>query len=679
MPNLWMAYAAFKQNRIRIAVYLFLILILSPLPWMTGFQLIENRSFDWFSTLSPPIPEETPVILVGIDEPSFEELKLQWPWPREVHAELIDSLTTAGARVIAFDIVFAEPSNHFSDKHLAEAIQSSNSVVLASEVVVDETRYISQEIRIDALDEFIEAGASPGVAAVALDYDSVLRHLPTYRDSFAAMALLHWQQSSIDSNPTTLPENALIQYFGPSRSYPYTSYYQALNPTEFLPEGIFKNRIVIVGQAVKTSPDPGERQADAFSTSFTLSDGALVSGAEVHATIVDNLRLKLFIVQTPKTLEWLVFVVITGLCGWLLFRDWRPVRSGIYLILVLACICIASFAALRFAQLWMPPVLTITGVIMAYLSEGGVAFLLARKERREIKQAFGRYLSPALVEQLAADPSRLKLGGESRYMSIMFCDVRGFTTLSESFKDNPTGLTHIMNRFLTAMTDAVLKHGGTVDKYIGDCIMAFWNAPLDDQQHTRNASLAALAMLESLSSLNAEFQKEDARNPLHLRIGIGINTGFCVVGNIGSNQRFDYSVLGDSVNLASRLEGLSKFYGVDIVLGQKTAQALSDVALLELDRVAVKGKDEAVCIYALLGGEDYSKDTQYLQLIQQHTLMLQAYRAQEWDSAFEQLEECLATAPELLTLYSLYEQRIEAFIRQPPPKNWNGVYVAMTK
>ncbi|HXM69760.1 MAG TPA: adenylate/guanylate cyclase domain-containing protein, partial [Thermoanaerobaculia bacterium] len=291
------------------------------------------------------------------------------------------------------------------------------------------------------------------------------------------------------------------------------------------------------------------------------------------------------------------------------------------------------------------------------------------------------YLSPQLVKQLIHTPKRLELGGEMREMTLMFSDVRGFTAISERFDAH--GLTSFINRFLTPMTDAILAARGTIDKYMGDAIMAFWNAPLDDPAHAENACRAALVMRSELVRLNEAWRAEGEAGGkpfADVRIGIGLNTGTCCVGNLGSAQRFDYSCLGDDVNLASRLEGQSATYGVDIVVGEKTAALAEGLAFLELDLLRVKGKAVPVHIHALVGDETIEATSAFAALKADHAAMLAAYRARRWAEALELIEACRAQAPETLqTFYALYEARIANFRADPPPADWDGVFVALTK
>jgi adenylate cyclase len=301
------------------------------------------------------------------------------------------------------------------------------------------------------------------------------------------------------------------------------------------------------------------------------------------------------------------------------------------------------------------------------------SFVREQAQRRQIRSAFGQYLSPALVEQLAQSPEKLVLGGEEREMTIMFSDVRGFTTISESYKHDPQGLTTLMNRFLTPLTNAILERKGTIDKYMGDAIMAFWNAPLDDKQHELNACEAAVDMLERIDGLN-KTREQEAQEGGHayipLNVGVGLNTGTCVVGNMGSDLRFDYSVLGDSVNLASRLEGQSKEYGFPIIVGSKTALAVKDkFAILELDFIMVKGKKEPEVIYAIAGREDTALSARFQRLRNLTIEMLACYRGRDWEGALAAIERGRRSddARALELLYNLYEARIRGYQKNPPP------------
>ena len=310
------------------------------------------------------------------------------------------------------------------------------------------------------------------------------------------------------------------------------------------------------------------------------------------------------------------------------------------------------------------PLMSTTSIYLTLIFS---SFVREQAQRRQIRSAFGRYLSPALVAQLAQSPEKLVLGGEEREMTIMFSDMRGFTSISETYKSDPQGLTALMNRFLTPLTNAILNRKGTIDKYMGDAIMAFWNAPLDDKEHHLNACEAALDMLEQVDVLNQEREQEaedEGRPFIPLNVGVGLNTGTCVVGNMGSDMRFDYSVFGDSVNLASRLEGQSKEYGFPIIVGSKTALAVKEkFAILELDFIMVKGKKEPEVIYAIAGREDTALSGRFQRLRNLTIEMLACYRSRDWDGALAAIERGRRTdeANSLELLYRLYEVRIRGY------------------
>jgi adenylate cyclase len=305
--------------------------------------------------------------------------------------------------------------------------------------------------------------------------------------------------------------------------------------------------------------------------------------------------------------------------------------------------------------------LVVAGIVLVLLHSYGVKFVGEYLAKQQIKKQFGTYLSPAMVEKLQKNPELLQLGGEERELSIMFTDVRGFTTISEHYGRDVQGLTKIMNRYMTAMTAKIIENEGTLDKYIGDAQMAFWNAPLDDADHAQNAVRTALQMMESLDAFNAEVTAEGIPA---FGMGLGINTATVVVGNMGSDQRFDYTCLGDGVNLASRLEGQSKPYGVKIVLGSRTAELVKDAySVAELDCIAVKGKKEGVKIYTL------APDTE------QHQQFLDLYYAGQWKKALTLIPLCKNAAPELEHYYDAMAERLA----QGCPSNWTGTYVATSK
>ncbi len=558
------------------------------------WSAINGSFFDQASTTAPASPEERGIVIIAIDDPSFGVIDRQWPWPRQMHGELIEAVRAAGATAIGFDIVFSNPSQFGpeDDQYLANA--AKQDTVFATDLVRVETAQTTSYIRNEPLAIFLENGARTGRANVQPDGDGVIRKLPSPDDNFMQELLLAAGEKPAEN----LPGDRLIQYFGPHNSYPRVSYYQALDPEEFLPPGFFKDKVVLVGYSLQSDPDVST--ADAFETPYTARTGFFTAGVEVQATIYDNFKHGLAILNPPR---WVGFMLL-GLGSFLGFLVARLNKPLIRLFLTFGLVVlflILGWISLRYGRIWLSPFdigsgfLAVTGTLAAR------DFALERKMRSEIQGAFSQYLSPDMVNKIIADPSQLNLGGERRVMTIMFADIRGFTGLSESFKEDPQGLTQLINDILTPLADVVMANGGTIDKFIGDCIMAFWNAPLDDPDHAQNAVRTAKQMVVTLKQINKDLSKQlSALENKEIRIGIGLNTGDCVVGNMGSKSRFDYSVLGDTVNVAARLEELSKNYQANIVFGEDTFQALTDQSVaIELDAVQVRGREQALKIYTL--------------------------------------------------------------------------------
>lgn len=618
--------------------------LLIPVLYFPPFRLIEARLYDILSVIAPPLPAQPGAVVVAIDEPSVGEVGQRWPWSRELHAKLVESLRAAGAKVIAFDIIFADPTTEEADTALARVL--GPDVVLAADDVTTPLEQGTQVTRVNPLDAFLDAGAAAGVASMHLDGDAYLRRMPPLQDSFAAEAL------RLKGEPqAAAPDGALIQYFGPRRSYPTSSYYQALDPENFLPPNYFKDKIVLVGLSLQAATTADAGAPDTFPTPYTLSEGTLMAGVEVQATILDNLRHNLYVLPVPRLV--MVLLVMAGAFLAAAFST-RGVswRTGLAAAFLVAFFIVGSWVVLRFGRVWAPPALPAAAALAVFGTRFGLDYARERQLRRTVSEAFSRYLSPDLVAQLARDPGALKLGGERRNLSILFCDVRGFTTLSEKLKDEPERLTALINRLLDPLSEAVLAEGGTIDKYIGDCVMAFWNAPLPSPDHPLRAARAAMRMLEAVDVLNAQLRQETGEDAPRFAIGVGINTGDCVVGNVGSRWRYDYSVLGDTVNLASRLESLSKEYGVAIVLGPATAKALQEhFVLIELDRIAVKGRAEKTAIFTIVAPAAQRHDPALAELTELHPTLLDSIGAGRRVEALEIVQHCQTLAPSLSTYY----------------------------
>ncbi len=379
-----------------------------------------------------------------------------------------------------------------------------------------------------------------------------------------------------------------------------------------------------------------------------------------------------------------LFTILLGFFITIFALRFGPVINISLLVIVVGTAFYISFKLFSEEMTLFDPTFAGFSTFVIYFGNTFANYLRDANEKKQIRGAFSQYLSPALVEQLAEDPDKLVLGGETKKMTFLFCDVRGFTTISESFKSDPQGLTKLINRFLTPLTNEIISVNGTIDKYMGDCIMAFWNAPIDVDGHEKLACDATLKMHKAMAELNKtreEEAKAENKKFLELKIGIGLNTGGCVVGNMGSDQRFDYSVLGDAVNLAARLEGQSKSYGVKTVIGPETYDSVKETyATLQLDMIAVKGKKEAVTIFTLAGDLEFKNSTDFKKLDTLHKKILENYFGQKWEYCLSEMKSAKNLCNNLMSeYYDIMTERINEYKQKPPPKDWDGVYVATTK
>lgn len=424
----------------------------------------------------------------------------------------------------------------------------------------------------------------------------------------------------------------------------------------------------------------------------------VMPGVEIHAQILEQILGNQFLRRSydADDIE-KIFLAVFGLVllGFL-YRRSAIGGAAVLAGAIAAAIAVSWWQFSRSGMLFDPIYPSLAAIIM-FGCGTLVNYLRTESEKRHVRNAMARYLSPVLADRVSQHPDQLKLGGELRELTLMFSDIRGFTKISESL--DPQALTGLINSFLTPMTQIIQDHDGFIDKYIGDCIMAFWNAPIDVASHSKKAILAAYGMRRELRRINrtfaAEAEKED-RPAVELKTGVGLNSGICCVGNMGSEQRLEYSVLGDAVNIASRLEALSPAYHVDLVIGEETASGAPSLALLELDQVRVKGKLLPIRIFTGLGDEDYAARPEFQNLAAAQERLLESYRDQDWDAAEAALAECRALALALPTdaqgelpgalpddrlaaFYDLYAARIAAYRAAPPPKDWDGVFEAKSK
>jgi adenylate cyclase len=407
-------------------------------------------------------------------------------------------------------------------------------------------------------------------------------------------------------------------------------------------------------------------------------------GVELHIQALEQMLLKHFLGRP----DWsdgaeLGFALVMGLLV-LLTINRVPVFwiAGVAAVAITFAISVSWWAFTQ--QLWLlDPVAPSINIALVFASASLVKFMRTEAERRTVRSAFAQYLPPDVVDSIANDPSKLKLGGDTRELSIMFCDIRGFTPIAESFRTDPQGLTKLINRVLTPLSREVLNNRGTIDKYIGDCVMAFWNAPIDVEDHPTHACDCALGMLDALIVLNEELTSEGfykSHKVNKIAVTVGINTGVCVVGNMGSDLRFDYSALGDAVNISARIQSFAGNYGFPVVIGEDTVEKIPEkFAFLELDFIAVKGRATPTYLFALMGHAHVRETQAYQDLDGALQALFKTFRSKDWEGARAAIAHgrTIPGAPE--EIFDTYEERIHHYAYEPPPENWDGSWSAKEK
>ena len=618
-----------RQRVLALAAALLALLLVGAATFSRPWHALEFKTFDVLTALSAPQRTDLPVVILAIDEPTFQELQQPWPFPRSLHAALLQRLHEEGAAAVGLDIVFADPSSEAEDAALARAIAQAGPVVLASTREKIDSANASLWMEVQPLQRFLDAGADAGDAGVEPDDDFVVRRAPVARESFA----LRLAQRAAEARGQTpaLRHFDWIGYRGPRGTFDTRSYYQALEPG-LLPEGFFKGKIVLVGRSVRTAAELTRSQADLFNSPFGTAGGErLFPGVELQATLLDNHLNGSGLRSVADGWSIALIALLLPLLLWA-SRLWHPAAAASLtaaLVLAMGAVSWWLFAAHR---LWWPPLLPAVAAVAVYGAAALAGYAIVRQRARQTRAMFAQYVPPAVVSRLIAQPGLMRLGGEAREVTLMFTDLANFTTLSEQLSAEQT--VEVLTGYFNAMTPIVHATGGTVDKFIGDAVMAFWGAPLDDAQHAAHAVAAAMAMQQAMQPLVADLQARGLP-PIHMRIGL--HTGRVVVGNVGSEQRFSYTAIGDAVNLAARLEGANKAFGTSILLSAATAAQLpAGAALRALDDVIVKGKTEPVRVFTPCDDAV---------LCQASLAALEAFQARDWDGAQRALEQVLQRAP----------------------------------
>jgi len=650
-------------------------------------EVLRLKGLDYYQRVQEKRTAEN-IAVIEIDEDALET-NGQWPWKRDVLAAGMQRAFDEGASAVVLPIIFAEPDRLGGDAAFVEQLGKAPVIIAQSAAQKGKGEPVPRGLAtigggaedwlfdypaaIGPVSDIGKSAAGVGMLLTAPELDGVVRRLPLII------------QVKGEKYPT-LPLEVLRVFGG-----------EASNQAKVSEAGISAIRVAGI-PPIKT--DANARVWLNFkytfpSVAYTAKDWSAIKGKiVVIAPTAEGLANT---VATPLGTSYGYEVNLQALQMLIdEARLERPAEFDLYELgagLLVAAIAVVTIcylgygiAGLIFVVLAALPIGTgfylfhlgmladYTWAVGALIASWGSAlfmrFVMEFKLKQQIKKQFETYLSPDQVAQLQKNPDALKLGGEERELSIMFTDVRGFTAISEHYGKNVQGLTQIMNRYMTAMTRSIIEKKGTLDKYIGDAQMAFWNAPLDDSSHAIHAVETGLEMMGSLKAFNEEIAKEGVPA---FGMGLGINTGTVVVGNMGSEQRFDYTCLGDHVNLASRLEGQSKPYGVKIVLGPLTRERVKDVfPTLELDCIAVKGKKEGVKIYTV-----FDKGTNLM--LAEHELFLSLYRAREWKKATAQAKMLASNMNFMAGYYEMMTERIEYLRDNDPGEQWDGVYRATSK
>ncbi len=723
--------------------------------WASQSTLLRNleaKALDLRFQLRGAQSPASKVVLIVIDDRSIAELG-RWPWSRKRFAEIIQRLHAAGARIVAFDLLFSEPEAAVKSKLLgdlrqtleafdlplfepkfqefyqilmqmeqasdpdavfAEAIREAGNIVLPFAMIVDPPASDRQPSRrppppvlaqaayrilrnlgpdpptlplagsaiMAPIASIGHSAAALGHVNIAFDTDGTPRYdypVAEYDGEYYPSLVIQIVRAylglsreevtvrfgeGIQLGPIAIPTDEsmrlLVNYLGPPGTFPTHAFADVVQGR--IPDSTFRDAIVLIGGAA-------QGLADTFVTPFS----AALTGVERHAMVIDNILQEEFLRRTNATvLIDLAAVVMLGLLvGW--FSSTCATYWGSVAALGLASVyLLANVLVFTRVGWWVNLLFPLVAVMVNHSAITVFKFLTEERQKRLIRRAFQYYLDPTVVDQVSQNPQLLKLGGESRVLTVLFSDIRSFSSIAEGL--SPEALVHLLNDYLTVMTQVVFRHNGLLDKYIGDGVMAVYGAPLDDPEHAFRACCSALEMIDELKTLQAKWA---AQGLPFVNIGIGINTATMVVGNMGSELRFDYTVMGDGVNLASRLEGANKEYGTNIIVSESTwEQVCHRLATRELDVIRVQGKAQPTRIFQVLGMAPLSLNVASgMRLFEAG---LGAYRAQQWQEAIRLFRQVLAAVPSD-SPSRLYIQRCQMFLATPPPPDWDGISTMQTK
>ncbi len=637
------------------------------------------------------------IVIFLVDQSSLDvyeqEMGVSWPWPREMYSYIIDYCREAGAKAVFIDFIFSESSVYGvdDDQKLADAIAQSGKVflpislskrtkeveesysILLKKFALEENffpRHSSHSMKSVSLpvEGFLSSAQGVGNSTFVQDKDGIYRRMPllfSWNDLYlpsVPFALARFSDENMRFNdiPLDSSNQMILRYHGPTGTYPSYSVAAIINSYAKLQEGMspqippetFKGKIVFIGGSA-----PGI--LDLRPTPFS----PVYPGVEILATALDNILSKDYIrIPSPFVLFFFIGLLslITAVGSSLLKKIWMTVPFAIFCLGLLASVTSLAFGL----GYWLEFVAPSFAVVVSFTAAMVLNYSFEGRQKRFIKSVFRHYLSPDVIDRVLEDPSLLRLGGEKRIITSFFSDVAGFTSISESL--SPEELVNLLNDFLSEMTDIILSYAGTLDKYEGDAIIALWNAPLDQPDHALRACRAALECQKRLEELRPVFAQKSGHE-LYMRVGL--NSGPAVVGNMGSHSRFDYTAIGDTINMASRLEGACKHYSVPILVGDTTFQMAKDaIAAREVDLIRVVGKSNPERVYQILEEKSHASQDMQENVATFHQA-LDFYRNKRWDDALNLFRKIKDDK-----LSEVYVSRIEQLKQNPPPGDWSGVY-----
>jgi len=674
-----------------------------------------------FQMRGPLDISESPVIILAIDDQSDESTPDRWPWPRSYFAHVIENLNDAGAKVIGVDVIFDQPDKHGaeSDDQLEAVLNKYDNIVLSGKVTSIRGR-AEQIIQVPPYSKFTETGVLWGLVSSEVDEDGIYRRylvgqsvLDTTFSSFASEILKLYNGYDRKLELQNLPDqfilgdyvvpkfavnSMLINYYGPASTFKYFSFDNVLDdedfdlleefdldafddpgfPDEGIPPGplhsdVFKDKIILIGSTMQELHDDFPTPYLEIKDESGRSSQALMPGVETHANALQTIFDQNYLSEIGFWENLFLLIVISVLLY--LFSYFLPTGWGItlstLLILVYFGISIFVFSEFNFISEITTPVFLI---VFGFGGHTLYQYLLSQKEKKLIQGAFAHYVPEKVVSKILENPDKLQLGGEQQIISVMFTDVAGFTSISE--KLTPAQLVQLLNDYLTEMTEIVLENNGIIDKYEGDAIMAEFGVPVHYDNHPYMACKTAIEMQRKLKEMREFWKKQ---NKPMLKARVGINTGEVIVGNMGSRNVFDYTVMGDHVNLGSRLEGANKFYGTNIMISEFTYEFVKDQFYTRpLDLIKVKGKEKPINVYELIAfKEDKLKDN-FLEMLQSYEKGIEFYKARNWDEAIDSFEKCLKLV-HVDSPSEEYRRRCIEYKFNQPSEDWDGVTVMTEK